>query len=72
MALRPDDRVETPQQRSRRRARVAKCQADIAYFQARLTLLGEPQTLNQAAQQRTFRRLLKALSRRVVNVRTPR
>jgi hypothetical protein len=63
------DVVETPEERSRRRLRVAKSQADIAYFQARLTLLGEPRTLNQAAQQRTFKRLLKAIGRRIVNVK---
>ena len=67
-----DDTVETPQERARRRLRVAKSQADIAYFQARLTLLGEPTTLNQAAQQRTFRRLLKAVGKRLVNVKPSR
>jgi hypothetical protein len=67
-----DDTVETPQERARRRLRVAKSQADIAYFQARLTLLGEPTTLNQAAQQRTFRRLMKAVGKRLVNVKPSR
>jgi hypothetical protein len=56
--------VETPEQRARRRLRTAKAQADMAYFQARLTLLGEPRTLNQAAQQRTFKRLLKSVGQR--------
>jgi hypothetical protein len=62
-------RFETPDERARRRLRVVKSQADLAYFQARLTLLGEPTTLNQVAQQRTFRRLLKGVSRRLVNVK---
>jgi hypothetical protein len=68
----PDDHIETPEERTRRRLRVAKSQADLAYFQARLTLLGEPKTLNQAAQQRTFKRLMKAVGRRLVNVNSPR
>ena len=68
MSSSPDDLVETPEERARRRLRVAKYQADLAYFQARLTLLGEPKTLNQAAQQRTFRRLMKVIGRRLVNV----
>jgi hypothetical protein len=61
--------IETPEERSRRRLRVAKSQADMAYFQARLTLLGEPKTLNQAAQQRTLKLLMKAIGRRLVNVK---
>jgi hypothetical protein len=68
----PDDYIETPEERNRRRLRVAKSQADMAYFQARLTLLGEPRTLNQLAQQRTFKRLLKAVGRRLVNIRQSR
>jgi hypothetical protein len=67
-----DDAIETPEERARRRLRVAKSQADIAYFQARLTLLGEPRTLNQVAQQRTFKRLLKAVGRRMVSVKEKR
>jgi hypothetical protein len=69
MALKPDDFVETPEERSRRRLRVAKCQGDMAYFQARLTLLGEPKTLNQLAQRRTFERLFNAVGRRLINVK---
>ena len=64
----PHAQVETPESRNRRRLRVAKSQADMAYFQARLSLLGEPKTLNQVAQQRTFKQLLKAIGERMVNV----
>ncbi|MBK1631776.1 hypothetical protein CKO31_13730 [Thiohalocapsa halophila] len=64
----PHAQVETPEARNRRRLRVAKSQADMAYFQARLSLLGEPKTLNQVAQQRTFKLLLKAIGERMVNV----
>ncbi|MCG6941380.1 MAG: hypothetical protein LJE69_09020 [Thiohalocapsa sp.] len=68
----PEDSIETPEERARRRLRVAKSQADLAYFQARLTLLGEPTTLNQAAQHRTFKRLMKVVGHRLVNVRQSR
>ncbi|NBC12512.1 MAG: hypothetical protein GVY09_04040 [Gammaproteobacteria bacterium] len=64
----PHAQVETPEARNHRRLRVAKSQADMAYFQARLSLLGEPKTLNQVAQQRTFKLLLKAIGERMVNV----
>lgn len=36
----------------------------MAYFQARLTLLGEPPTLNQAVQLRTCKRLLRVVGQR--------
>jgi hypothetical protein len=44
--------------------RLSKAQADTADFQARLTLLGEPRTLNQALQLRTFKRLLQIVGQR--------
>lgn len=44
---------------------LARMEADMAYFQARLELLGEPNTLNQAAQRRAFVHLYKQLSRRL-------
>lgn len=72
MAPYRDNGIETPEERARRRLRMAKSQADIAYFQARLTLLGEPRTLNQVAQQRAFRRLLKAVGKRMVNAKEGR
>jgi len=45
---------KTREQHVRRRLRVAKWQTDMAYFQARLGLIGEPASLNQHAQRRTF------------------
>ncbi len=72
MSRYPDDRIETPEERARRRLRLAKSQADLAFFQARLTLLGEPRTLNQAAQQRTFKRLIKVIGRRLVSMKQAR
>jgi hypothetical protein len=52
---------ETREQRARRRLRLARWQTDLAYFQARLGLIGEPATLNQYAQRRTFRLLHEAV-----------
>lgn len=46
------------------RLRLAKWQADLAYFQARLALIGEPTTLHQAAQRRTFAELHQAIGTR--------
>ena len=40
--------------RRRERARLAKLEADVAYFQARLEIIGDPETTNQLAQRRAF------------------
>jgi uncharacterized coiled-coil protein SlyX len=42
--------------RARRRARVrlARLEADLAYFQARIEILRDPVTMNQQAQQKAF------------------
>jgi hypothetical protein len=40
---------------------VTALEADIAYFEARLELLGEPRTSNQKAQADTFRFLIRSL-----------
>jgi hypothetical protein len=42
---------------------VTALEADIAYFEARLELLGEPSTSNQKAQVDTFRFLIQSLTR---------
>ena len=60
--------VETPEAQARRRLRIVQTQADLAYFEARLTLIGEPVTLNQRAQQRTFRALHKAVGQKLLKV----
>ena len=50
----------------RGKVELARMEADMAYFRARLELLGEPSTLNQAAQRRAFVHLYKQLARRLV------
>jgi hypothetical protein len=60
--------TETPEARARRRLRIAQAQADLAYFHARLTLIGSPATLNQNAQERTFRNLYKAIGQKLLKL----
>lgn len=56
---------ETPEDRARRRLRIAQAKSDLAYFQARLALIGEPQTLNQFAQQRAFQMLDRVMGQKL-------
>ena len=44
---------------------VTSLEADLAYFQARLEWIGEPKTINQKAQQDTFR-LLRPASHKIL------
>jgi hypothetical protein len=43
------------------RLNVSGLEADLAYFRARLELIGAPQTINQKAQQEAFRLLTQAV-----------
>jgi hypothetical protein len=63
------DQFPAMAERDRRKLRLAHLEADMAYFQARLELLGEPHTANQAAQRRAFKLLYKALGERVVHAK---
>lgn len=45
------------------RLRVSVLEADVAYFQARLELLGEPKSTHQAAQYRAYRTMEELLRR---------
>lgn len=51
----------------RRKVALARLEADVAYFQARLELLGRPTTFNQAAQRKIFAHLYKRLSNQVAS-----
>ena len=53
---------------ARRRLRIAQAEADLAYFQARLALIGEPRTLNQYAQKCAFQILYKAVGQKLSNL----
>ncbi len=50
---------------SYRKVELARMEADVAYFQARLELIGEPNTANQNAQRKAFKHLYKKLSSQV-------
>jgi hypothetical protein len=58
-----------PDGRARRRVRLARLEADLAYFQARLEIIGEPESANQMAQRKAFRQLHKTLAGRVLQVK---
>jgi hypothetical protein len=63
--------LDTPQPMSaetRRRVELARLEADVAYFCARLELVGQPVSSNQAAQRKAFWHLYKQLSSRVAAV----
>ncbi|SDW02104.1 hypothetical protein SAMN05421783_101110 [Thiocapsa roseopersicina] len=59
-------------ERKRRRIRLARLEADIAYFQARLEMIGEPKTANQLTQRKAFVLLLKTVSTKVAKVQRER
>jgi hypothetical protein len=65
---RPDDAQEAIE-RLHRTARLAKLEADVAYFQARLELLGEPRSANQLAQRKVFKLLHKNLGESILKAK---
>ncbi|NKN31838.1 hypothetical protein [Marichromatium bheemlicum] len=67
MAYRKPD-VQT-QTRHRRRVQIARLEADLAYFNARLELLSAPRSANQLAQRKAFKLLSEMLARRIRRVR---
>ena len=59
-----------PQQdRKRQRARVARLEADIAYFQARLEFIGDPENTNQMAQRKVFKSLHKSVANKILSTK---
>lgn len=66
------EKPETPTDRGERergKLRVARLEADLAYFQARLELLGEPRSANQQAQRRVFQLLCEGIGARLTEER---
>jgi hypothetical protein len=55
-----------PERRKRQRVRLARLEADMAYFQARLEIIGEPTSVNQMAQRKVFRLLHKSVAANVL------
>ena len=55
--------------RQRMRLRLANLEADVAYFQARLEIIGDPITSNQRAQRKVFKLLYKSVGERIVRAK---
>jgi hypothetical protein len=53
----------------RQRIKLAHMESDAAYFQARLEIIGDPETSNQHAQRRVFKLLYKAFGNRIVRAK---
>jgi hypothetical protein len=56
-------------ERRRHRVRLARLEADMAYFQARLEIIGEPDSANQVAQRKVFKLLHHAIAERVLKAK---
>lgn len=56
-------------ERKRHRARIARLEADIAYFQARLEFIGDPENTNQMAQRKVFKTLHKSVASKILNAK---
>lgn len=56
-------------ERERRRVRLARLEADAAYFQARLEMIGAPRSANQSAQCKAFKLLYQATSHKVARIK---
>ena len=48
---------------------ISSLEADVAYFEARVVLVGEPETLYQVAQLKTYRELEKAMIETLARLR---
>jgi hypothetical protein len=53
----------------RLRIRLARLESDLAYFQARLEIIGDPTTTNQRAQRKAFKLLHRTIGDRVLRLR---
>lgn len=56
-------------ERLRSKLKLARMEADLAYFQARIEILGEPATANQEAQRTVFTLLRDAIGRDILRQR---
>jgi hypothetical protein len=52
--------------RRRRRVTLAQWEADLAYFQARLEIVGDPETTSQVAERKVFALLSKVVGEEIV------
>lgn len=56
-------------ERKRQRIRLARLEADMAYFQARLELIGIPNSSNRAAQRKVFNLLHKTVASKILKLK---
>ncbi len=56
-------------ERKRQRIRLARLEADMAYFQARLEIIGVPDSANKLAQLKVFKLLQKIAANTIVQAR---
>jgi hypothetical protein len=59
-------------ERRRDRLRLARLEADMAYFQARLEIIGEPGSTNQMAQRKVFKLLHRTVAEVVLRAKRKR
>ena len=64
-----NDPMANAEESRRQRVRLARLEADMAYFQARLELIGEPGTNNLAAQRKVFNLLYKTVASKILKVK---
>ena len=53
----------------RQRIQLAHMESDLAYFQARMEIIGEPKTSNESAQYKLFQLLCRTLGNEIVQVK---
>lgn len=64
-----NDSLADTEENKRQRVRLARLESDMAYFQARLELIGTPATNNLAAQRKVFNLLHKAVASKILQVK---
>lgn len=63
------DTASGSDERRRHRLRLARLEADMAYFQARLEIIGEPGSTNQMAQRKVLKLLHRSIAERVLRAK---
>lgn len=63
------DTVSIADEQKRHRVRLARLEADLAYFQARLEIIGEPGSTNQMAQSKVFKILHRNVGGKILKAK---
>jgi len=69
MSKKSESRKHSNPVEQRHRIDLARMESDLAYFQARLEIIGEPKTTNESAQHKLFQMLCRTLGKRIVHVK---